>query len=317
MISPIGSQAGEILAKAVSFAADLGLRIRGDGINDQSLLLPNGSRLIARPAVPVSLRGSRRPASSSSMKPPMSSPNPSGPRPILAVGGGALWVISTPPDPSATSPNFGTTRTKPGNGAQSPPPNARLTPEFLAAERRTYGELYVARTYLCQFIAAGLQLLTRSQVKEATVAALPEIHFRLREKTRIYLGLDIGKRQDHAAIAVVELRWAYGAKNNITQKVAEIPTLVLRYATRLALEPKPPAYPNWCARPSSASRPAWASPPGERSAHRLDWQPWPHGGRTDPPEPAEGPRRQAYLPAARRPAAQGWLPQLAPPGPGQ
>jgi hypothetical protein len=112
----------------------------------------------------------------------------------------------------------------------------RLFPEFIASERRTFGDLYIAQEYFCQFIAAGLQLLTRSQIKEATIETLPEVHFRLREKTRIYLGLDIGKRQDHTAIAVLELRWAYGQKDNLTQKIREIPTLVLRYATRLALD---------------------------------------------------------------------------------
>jgi len=238
MISPVGSQAGEILAKATSFAADLGLRIRGDGINDQSLLLPNGSRLIARPAVPVSLRGySQARLVIVDEAAYVSAESYQALAPILAVGGGALWVISTPAGPVGHFAELWHNQDEAWERHSiSATECPRLTPEFLAAERRTYGDLYVAREYLCQFLAAGLQLLTRSQVKEATIETPSAVHFRLREKTRIYLGLDIGKRQDHTAIAVVELRWAYGAKNNVTQKVAELPTLVLRYATRLALD---------------------------------------------------------------------------------
>ena len=56
LVGPVGAQAGEILAKARQFAAVLGFPPRGDGNNPRSLQLPNGSRLVARPAVPESLR---------------------------------------------------------------------------------------------------------------------------------------------------------------------------------------------------------------------------------------------------------------------
>lgn len=238
MISPVGSQAGEILAKATYFAAELGIRIRGDGINEQSLLLPNGSRLVARPAVPVSLRGySKARLIIVDEAAYVNQESYRALSPILAVGGGALWVVSTPAGPVG---HFADLWHDLDNGWERHSITAaecpRLSAEFLEQERRTFGDLYVAQEYNCQFVAAGLQLLTRSQIKEATVETLPELHFRLREKTRIYLGLDIGKRQDHTAIVVLELRWAYGSKDNITQKIPEHPTLVLRYATRLALD---------------------------------------------------------------------------------
>jgi hypothetical protein len=238
MISPVGSQAGEILRKATFFAAELGIRIRGDGVNDQSLLLPNGSRLVARPAVPVSIRGySQARLIIVDEAAYVKQDSYKALSPILAVGGGSLWVVSTPAGPVG---HFADLWHDPDNGWEKHSITAaecpRLSPEFIASERRTFGDLYVAQEYLCQFVAAGLQLLTRSQIKEATVETLPEVHFRLREKTRIYLGLDIGKRQDHTAIAVLELRWAYGQKDNLSQKIREIPTLVLRYSTRLALD---------------------------------------------------------------------------------
>jgi hypothetical protein len=238
MVSPVGSQAGEILAKATVFAAELGIRIRGDGINRQSLLLPNGSRLVARPAVPVSLRGYSKArliiVDEAAYVKPESYQALS---PILAVGGGSLWVVSTPAGPVG---HFADLWHDPDNGWEKHSISAaecpRLSPDFIASERRTFGDLYVAQEYFCQFVAAGLQLLTRSQIKEATVETLPEVHFRLREKTRIYLGLDIGKRQDHTAIAVLELRWDYRPMDHVTQKVPMHPTLVLRYSTRLALD---------------------------------------------------------------------------------
>ncbi|MFN9460102.1 MAG: hypothetical protein ACK6D7_22410, partial [Acidobacteriota bacterium] len=51
MIGPVGSQAGEILEKAREFVAELGLPVRGDGVNRQSLRLPNGSRHNALPSI--------------------------------------------------------------------------------------------------------------------------------------------------------------------------------------------------------------------------------------------------------------------------
>src|SRR5687767_8060242 len=46
VVSPTERQSGEFVRKAEHFVRRLGLRVRGDGDNAISLLLPNGSRIV-------------------------------------------------------------------------------------------------------------------------------------------------------------------------------------------------------------------------------------------------------------------------------
>ena len=263
MIGPVGSQAGEILGKATDFAAELGLPIRGDGINERSLQLPNGSRLVARPAVPQSLRGYSQArliiVDEAAYVPEATYRAMS---PVLATGDGALWVISTPNGPLGRFAELWHDRSNGWTRFEIPAEECpRLSPAFLAAERRLYGDLYFAQEYACQFIAAGLQLLTRSQITAAIIAKPAEVPFQLREKTRIYLGLDLGKRQDHTAIAVLELRWRFGPKDNVTQAIAQYPTLVLSYSTRLPLDTETTRIPQLVRDTLQRFAPAYGEPP--------------------------------------------------------
>ena len=54
---PAGRQAGEFLLKARDFVARLGVTPRGDGQNERSILLPNGSRMVGVPSNEQNLRG--------------------------------------------------------------------------------------------------------------------------------------------------------------------------------------------------------------------------------------------------------------------
>src|ERR1019366_9123222 len=47
--SPSGRQSGEFLRKAEGFVKKLGIRVKGDGDNEISLELPNGSRIVGLP----------------------------------------------------------------------------------------------------------------------------------------------------------------------------------------------------------------------------------------------------------------------------
>ncbi len=263
MIGPVGSQAGEILGKATHFAAELGLPIRGDGINERSLQLPNGSRLIARPAVPQSLRGYSQArliiVDEAAYVPEATYRAMS---PILATGDGALWVISTPNGPLGRFAELWHDLTNGWTRFSIPAEECpRLSPAFLAAERRLYGDIYCAQEYSCQFIAAGLQLLTRSQITAAIIAKPADVPFQLREKTRIYLGLDLGKRQDHTAIVALELRWRYGDKDNVTQGIAQHPALLLSYSTRLPLDTETTRIPQLVRDTLQRYSPACGEPP--------------------------------------------------------
>jgi hypothetical protein len=238
MVAPIETQAGEILEKLKEFAAELGFPLRRDGNNPRSLRLPNGSRIVARSAVARSVRGFSK--ASLIIIDEAAFVNAAAYRalsPILAVSQGHLWALSTPyghnnlfaeiwHDHQANWTRFEIRATD----------CPRLTPEFLASERRLHGELSYAQEYDCRFISHGLQLLTRAQVTAALIDQAPAPVLGLWEKTERYYGLDLGKRQDHTALVVLELTWQYGARDPATQRTAMQPCLTARYAPRLPLD---------------------------------------------------------------------------------
>src|SRR6266705_1073403 len=49
LLTPSGRQSGEFMRKSKEFVRRLGIRVRGDGENKASVLLPNGSRIIGLP----------------------------------------------------------------------------------------------------------------------------------------------------------------------------------------------------------------------------------------------------------------------------
>ena len=57
VVSPSGRQSGEFLRKATGFARKLGIRPKGDGDNEISLELPNGSRIVGLPGTEATVRG--------------------------------------------------------------------------------------------------------------------------------------------------------------------------------------------------------------------------------------------------------------------
>src|SRR4051794_26303364 len=97
VLSPSARQSGEFLRKAGSFVRRLGLRARGDGDNEMSLLLPNGSRIVGLPGMENTVRG----FSAVSLMlideaARVSDDLYKAVRPMLAIGNGALWLMSTP-----------------------------------------------------------------------------------------------------------------------------------------------------------------------------------------------------------------------------
>ena len=62
VVSPTLRQSGEFLRKAKGFARKLGMRVRGDGDNEISLLLPNQSRIVGLPGTEATVRGFSRPS---------------------------------------------------------------------------------------------------------------------------------------------------------------------------------------------------------------------------------------------------------------
>ena len=95
--SPSERQSGEFLRKAAEFLGRLGVKRRGDGDNSSSLALPNGSRIVGLPGIEGTVRG----FSAVSLllideASRVADATYKSLRPMLAVGNGDLWLMSTP-----------------------------------------------------------------------------------------------------------------------------------------------------------------------------------------------------------------------------
>jgi hypothetical protein len=97
VVSPSARQSGEFVRKAVRFALKLGVKAKGDGDNEISLLFPNGSRIVGLPGTEATIRGfsavSLLLVDEASR---VSDDMYMAVRPMLAVSGGDLWLMSTP-----------------------------------------------------------------------------------------------------------------------------------------------------------------------------------------------------------------------------
>ena len=94
---PAERQSGELLAKVAGFLRRLGIRWKRDGLNEHSMVLENGSRLVAVPGREAYIRGfsavtfliideaSKAPDSLYAALTPM-----------LATTDGMLWLMGTP-----------------------------------------------------------------------------------------------------------------------------------------------------------------------------------------------------------------------------
>ena len=95
--SPGERQSAEFIRKAREWSLNWESTPRGDGDNAISLLFPNGSRIVGLPGMEATVRGFSAVSlllidEASRVEPEMYKAL----RPMLAVGGGDLWMMSTP-----------------------------------------------------------------------------------------------------------------------------------------------------------------------------------------------------------------------------
>ncbi len=166
--SPSERQSGEFLRKAAVFLLSLGIKRRGDGDNSSSLLLPNGSRIVGLPGVEGTVRG----FSSVSLllideASRVSDVAYKSLRPMLAVGNGDLWIMSTPfgkrgffYDAWAHGDSW---ERHLAPATQCP----RIRPEFLEEERREMGPSWFSQEYLCEFLDDSGGWFTRALLDRA------------------------------------------------------------------------------------------------------------------------------------------------------
>ena len=165
--SPTERQSAEFLRKASEMLLRAGIAPRGDGDNATSLLFPNGSRIVGLPGTEATVRGfsavsllliDEAARVEDSMYKAL--------RPMLAVGGGNLWLMSTPWGKRGffyeTWEHADDEWTRVSVAAPECP---RIAAEFLDEERRNLGALWFRQEYLCEFVDNGMGLFDRDLVE--------------------------------------------------------------------------------------------------------------------------------------------------------
>ena len=157
VVSACERQSGEFVRKASRFARALNSRVKGDGDNRVSLAFENGSRIVGLPSTEGTVRG----FSAVSLLVIDEASRAADElyhavRPMLAVSGGSLWLISTPFGKRGffyeTWDHGSEDWERVKVTAEGCP---RIPAAFLEEERRALGERVFRQEYLCEFVETG------------------------------------------------------------------------------------------------------------------------------------------------------------------
>jgi Helicase len=168
--SPSERQSRLLVRKAARMLAAAGIAAKGDGGADVTLLLANGSRIVGLPATEDTVRG----FSSASLllideAARMSDAMYQALRPMLAVGDGDLWLMSTP---AGKTGFFYETWMYGEDWLRVSVPVTectRILPRFIEEERATLGPVVFEREYMCSFTDTGSEVFGRDMVEKALV----------------------------------------------------------------------------------------------------------------------------------------------------
>jgi hypothetical protein len=166
VVSPSARQSGEFVRKAAGFLRKLGLRVRGDGDNEMSLLLANGSRIVGLPGMEATIRG----FSAVSLlvideAARVAEATYEAVRPMLAVSDGDLWMLSTPWGKRGffweewSSERAWRRMRVPATECP------RISAAFLAEEREHLGERAFAQEYMCEFAEREGQVFSEEAIQ--------------------------------------------------------------------------------------------------------------------------------------------------------
>jgi hypothetical protein len=149
VVSPSARQSGEFVRKAEGFVRQLGMRVRGDGDNEISLAFDNGSRIVGLPGSEDTVRGfSAVGLLLVDEAARVSDELYVAVRPMVAVSGGTMWLMSTPRGKRGffyeTWHSVGAEWERVQVMAEECP---RIPRNFLEEERRTMGEQAYQQEY--------------------------------------------------------------------------------------------------------------------------------------------------------------------------
>ncbi len=165
--SPSRRQSAEWMRKAKRMALHMGIVPCGDGDNEVSLKLGNGSRIVGLPGVPDTTRG----FSAVSMLVIDEAARVSDEmyyslRPMLAVSDGDIWMMSTPHGKSGffyETWEFGGTEWWRMRGLATECP--QIPAAFLEEERRAMNADTFRQEHMCEFVGQGTSVFDRALVE--------------------------------------------------------------------------------------------------------------------------------------------------------
>ena len=176
--SPSHRQSGEFVRKASEMVSMLDIRPRGDGDNDISLLFPNGSRIVGLPGVEGTVRGFS--AVSMLLIDEASRVDDAiyrALRPMLAVGKGDLWLLSTPFRKRGFFYSAWDTGGPGWHRVRVPATECpRIPREFLEEERRHQKGSFEME-YMCEFMEDGNSVFNRDLVMKALDVTIEPLEF--------------------------------------------------------------------------------------------------------------------------------------------
>ena len=181
VVSPSDRQSREFVRKTATFVRKLGFKVRGDGDNDVSLLLPNGSRLIGLPGKESTIRG----FSSVSMllideAAQVTDELYKAIRPMRVVSNGGIWMMSTPFGRRGffweTWSAGGSEWTRIKVPATDCP---RIAPEVLAKEKAALGDRQYRQEYMCEFISDNHALFDEDLLRSLIRDDIPSLMQRI------------------------------------------------------------------------------------------------------------------------------------------
>lgn len=234
--SPSERQSGLVLARAEGFLRRLGAERRRDGITKQSLVLPNGSKVVGLPASEATTRGySNAHMLMIDEAAYMGDDHYKALRGMLARSDGSLWLMSTPAGQRGFFYTAWTNEAAAWDRVLGPATECpHISAKKLAEERAELGEAMFRQEYLCEFLAAPTQLFSDELVQGALVEEGRGV---LARQSDFYVGLDLGLKRDPTAMVVLErLVRNTGVRDPVDLSMVMEKVTMIRRVERVPLE---------------------------------------------------------------------------------
>jgi hypothetical protein len=167
--APSRRQSGEFLHKAEVMMRQAGMPVKGDGYNELSLVFPNGSRIVGLPGKEGTVRGFSAVSlmiidEASRVTDEMYAAL----RPMLAVGDGDLWLMSTPLGKRGFFYEAWALGGEDWFRVKATGPEcSRISKSFLAEELATHGEDHYRQEFLGEFLESASGVFSRELLEQA------------------------------------------------------------------------------------------------------------------------------------------------------